>query len=292
MLRQTRRTRSAFRSHATESQRICALPPRGPCASATHPLSRVLGYPTVFIAQMFPRESSLPCPDYVLASILSAPHIASLFSLRAGLTRFRRAANPPALRQRRRCRDLSRGPQRKRGDLFIADDDVDIHYGDERLHADHIEYNEKTSESFARGHVHFDYDNEHLEAEEAHYNVSTGHGTFTNVRGTVKIERRANPLILISQNPLYFEAPQVERFLATFTSSATAGSPFATLSIPRGSSTLRTPAFALIKASLSSMPISGSSVCPSSGCLTPLPPPERKSARSGILLPVIGQSNS
>jgi LPS-assembly protein len=105
----------------------------------------------------------------------------------------------------------SRGPQQKRGDLFIADDDVDIHYGDERLQADHIEYNEKTSEAVARGHVRFDYNNEHLEADEAHYNVSTGHGTFTNVRGTVKIERRANPLILISQNPLYFQAPEVER---------------------------------------------------------------------------------
>jgi LPS-assembly protein len=106
----------------------------------------------------------------------------------------------------------SRGPQQKRGDLFIVDDDVDIHYGDQHLQADHVEYNEKTSESVARGHVRFDYNNEHIEAEEARYNVSTGHGTFTNVRGTVKIERRANPLILISQNPIYFQAPEVERF--------------------------------------------------------------------------------
>lgn len=106
----------------------------------------------------------------------------------------------------------SRGPQQKRGDLFIADDDVDIHYGDERLQADHVEYNEKTSESLARGHVRFDYNNEHLEADEARYNVSTGHGLFTNVRGTVKMARRANPVILISQNPLYFQAPEVERF--------------------------------------------------------------------------------
>ena len=106
----------------------------------------------------------------------------------------------------------SRGPQQKKGDFFIADDDVDIHYGGQRLQADHVEYNEKTSESYAHGHVRFDYNNEHLEADEAHYNVSTGHGTFTNVRGTVKIERRANPLVLVSQNPLYFEAPEVERF--------------------------------------------------------------------------------
>ncbi|MGB8476063.1 MAG: LPS assembly protein LptD [Candidatus Acidiferrum sp.] len=106
----------------------------------------------------------------------------------------------------------SRGPQQKRGDLFVADGDVDIHYGEQRLQADHIEYDDKTSESLARGHVRFDYRNEHVEADEARYNISTGHGLFTNVRGSVKLARRPNPLILVSQNPLYFQAPEVERF--------------------------------------------------------------------------------
>ncbi|HTG30114.1 MAG TPA: LPS assembly protein LptD [Methylomirabilota bacterium] len=106
----------------------------------------------------------------------------------------------------------SRGPQSRRGDLYIADDDVDIRYGDSRLRADHVEYNEKTSEAFARGHVQFDFENQHVEANEAHYNVKTGHGVFHNVRGTVKIERRPNPSVLLSNNPLYFEARDVERF--------------------------------------------------------------------------------
>src|SRR5229473_1963194 len=53
-----------------------------------------------------------------------------------------------------------------------------------------------------------------LEAKEARYNVSTGHGLFHNVRGTVKIERRPNPELLISDNPLYFDARDVERFPA------------------------------------------------------------------------------
>jgi LPS-assembly protein len=106
----------------------------------------------------------------------------------------------------------SSGPQTRRGDLFIADGDVDIRYGDSRLRADHAEYNDKTSEAFARGHVQFDYENQHVEADEAHYNVKTGHGVFHNVRGTVKIERRPNPSVLLSENPLYFEARQVERF--------------------------------------------------------------------------------
>jgi LPS-assembly protein len=102
--------------------------------------------------------------------------------------------------------------QTRQGDVSIADGDVDIHYGDMRLRADHVEYNNKTSESMARGHVIYDYENEHLEAGDAQYNVSTGHGLFHDVRGTVKIERRPNPTLLLSQNPLYFEAREVERF--------------------------------------------------------------------------------
>ena len=172
----------------------------------------MLGYPTVFIAQMFRVNGPLH------ARIKSALRL--FLSLTALLFSLFGPAAPVAAAQQIRLHSgkpgdveiWSRGPQQKRGDLFIADDDVDIHFGDERLQADHVEYNEKTSESVARGHVRFDYNNEHLEAEEARYNVSTGHGTFTNVRGTVKIERRANPLILISQNPLYFQAPEVERF--------------------------------------------------------------------------------
>ena len=172
----------------------------------------MLGYPTVFIAQMlrvngrfhvrimsalrfFPLLAALLYSLYEPALPVSAAQQIKLHSGKAGDVEI-----------------WSHGPQQKRGDLFIADDDVDIHFGDERLQADHVEYNEKTSESIARGHVRFDYNNEHLEADEAHYNVSTGHGTFTNVRGTVKIERRANPLVLLSQNPLYFQAPEVERF--------------------------------------------------------------------------------
>ena len=102
--------------------------------------------------------------------------------------------------------------QSRRGDLTTADGDVDIHFGDTRLRADHAEYNIKTYEAVATGHVLLDYNNEHLGADEAHYNVSTGHGLFYNVRGTVKIDRRPNSSILITDNPLYFEARDVERF--------------------------------------------------------------------------------
>ncbi len=212
VLTMTRRILPAFRSPAFSGKRpLHVLRPEPLLDSSTHPPSRMLGYLTDFIAQMFrvnglfhARTTSalrfflflttLLCSLFGPALPVSSAQQAPLHSAKAGDVEI-----------------WSRGPQQKRGDLFISDDDVDIHYGEERLQADHVEYNEKTSESFARGHVRFDYNNEHLEADEAHYNVSTGHGTFLNVRGTVKIERRANPLILISQNPIYFQAPEVER---------------------------------------------------------------------------------
>jgi LPS-assembly protein len=103
------------------------------------------------------------------------------------------------------------GPQRKEGDLYIADKDVDVHYLGMHLQADHVEYNTDTSEAVARGHIIYDYQNEHLEADEAQLNVASNKGTFKNVRGSIRLERHPNPLLLISENPLYFEAQQVDR---------------------------------------------------------------------------------
>lgn len=105
----------------------------------------------------------------------------------------------------------SSGPQRRQGDVFIADGDVLITYGGMSLRADHMEYNSATSEAAARGHVLFDYDTQHVEADDAKMNVASGHGTFHNAHGFVRLERRPNPTLLITQNPLYFEAKEVER---------------------------------------------------------------------------------
>ena len=103
------------------------------------------------------------------------------------------------------------GPQRREGDLYIADKDVDIHYLGMHLQADHAEYNSNTSQAVVRGHVVFDYENQHLEGDEAELNVASGKGTFRNVRGTIRLQRHPNARVLVSQNPLYFEAGEVER---------------------------------------------------------------------------------
>jgi LPS-assembly protein len=106
----------------------------------------------------------------------------------------------------------SEGSQKRQGDLFIAEKNVDLQYAEMRLRADHLEYNDKTRDALAQGHVQFDYLNQHLEGDEAHYNFATGIGKFINVRGTVKIVRRPNPMVLVGENPLYFVAREVERY--------------------------------------------------------------------------------
>ena len=103
------------------------------------------------------------------------------------------------------------GPQRKQGDLFIADQNVLIQYGDIALRADHVEYNNRTHDATATGHVTFDYENQHIQADAAQYNVSTGAGKFHNVKGDVKISRRPNPMVLLTDNPLHFEARDVDK---------------------------------------------------------------------------------
>src|SRR6202521_4458593 len=208
--RQTRHPLVTFHSAAT------------PCCHSSRGINRrgssfsiliipMLGYPTVFI------DCMLRMNRHPRARFLSALH--TFLSLAALLFALASSSTRPASAQQARLpagkggvADLEAKTQSRKGDVTTADGDVDIHYGATRLRADHVEYNSKTYEAVATGHVQLDYNNEHIEAGEAHYNVSTGHGLFYNVRGIIKIERRPNPAILITDNPLYFEARDVERF--------------------------------------------------------------------------------
>jgi LPS-assembly protein len=121
------------------------------------------------------------------------------------------AQNLPATHQGGIAEITASGPQRKEGDLYIADKDVDIHYLGMHLQADHVEYNTETSQAVARGHIVYEFQNEHLEADEAQLDVGSNKGKFLNVRGSIRLERHPNPLLLISENPLYFEAKEVDR---------------------------------------------------------------------------------
>ena len=101
--------------------------------------------------------------------------------------------------------------QRKEGDIYYADGNVEILYKDYHLRADHVQYNTATYKVTAQGHVLFDVDTQHLTAESADFNVQTGEGTFEHVHGSVMMEHQPNPNILVSPNPLTFEADKVHR---------------------------------------------------------------------------------
>src|SRR5271163_5131059 len=115
--------------------------------------------------------------------------------------------------------------QRQVGQIYYADGEVDVHYQNTRLRADHVEYNEDTRVVIARGHVQLDYLTQHLEAADARYELATGRGTFHNVRATFAVQRRPPApqrevnarerqpaqTLLLSPNPIYFEAQEAER---------------------------------------------------------------------------------
>jgi LPS-assembly protein len=171
----------------------------------------MLGYATVFTDFMFrvnphlhARTRSALSSFFLLTTVLAA-----MGGLSAGIASGQQVRLPSS---KGVIAELEAKTQSRKGDVTTADGDVDIHYADTRLRADHVEYNGKTYEAVATGHVQLDYNGEHLDADEAHYNVSTGHGLFHQVRGTVKIERQPNPEVLVTDNPLYFEASDVERF--------------------------------------------------------------------------------
>jgi LPS-assembly protein len=101
--------------------------------------------------------------------------------------------------------------QRKEGDIYFADGKVEIQFKNFRLRADHVQYNTKTYKVTASGHVLFDVDTEHLTADSADFNVQSGAGQFEHVRGEVTVEHKPNANLLVSPNPLTFEAQEVRR---------------------------------------------------------------------------------
>jgi LPS-assembly protein len=171
----------------------------------------MLGYPTVSIDGMLRvNPHSWARIRSVLRAILCPAALTLVLTCLAASFAAAQQTRPPS--SKGGIANLEAKTQTRKGDVTTADGDVDIHYGDTRLRADHVEYNSRTNEAVATGHVLLDHNNEHLQADEAHYNVSTSHGLFHNVRGTVEVERQPNPAVLITQNPLYFEAHEVERF--------------------------------------------------------------------------------
>jgi LPS-assembly protein len=99
----------------------------------------------------------------------------------------------------------------KKDDVVTYEGHVEIRYQDRRIRADHVEYNQRTGDVTATGHVQFDYENQHLDADDATYNRDTDRGLFHNVHGAIKMHPSQNGTLLVTANPLTFEAVEVER---------------------------------------------------------------------------------
>jgi LPS-assembly protein len=138
-----------------------------------------------------------------------------LLALAAGVFAFRGAAAqeivPPSSSSRPASVRLEAEQQRKEGDLYLADGKVEIEYGNLRLRADHAQYNTKTYQATAHGHVLFDTDTQHLTAESVEFNLVSGAGVFERVRGQVTTDHKPNGSMLVSPNPLVFDAQEVRR---------------------------------------------------------------------------------
>jgi LPS-assembly protein len=110
---------------------------------------------------------------------------------------------------------LEADQQRAVGKTFYADGRVDVRYQNTRLRADHVEYDSERQIVIARGHVQLDYLTQHVEAEDARYELKTGRGTFHEVTGTFALQRHPTPTLLVSPNPLYFQAREADRLNET-----------------------------------------------------------------------------
>jgi LPS-assembly protein len=106
---------------------------------------------------------------------------------------------------------LEADQQTKEGDVYLADGHVQIQYRNVLLRADHVRYDMKTYLAAVRGNVQFEVDTQHLQAESGEFNVQNGQGQFHQVHGEVRVERKSNAYVLISPNPLVFEAEEVRR---------------------------------------------------------------------------------
>jgi LPS-assembly protein len=146
----------------------------------------------------------LPAPQFL---VLLAGLLVAFLASRAAAQEVTAPAAPSAQPSVR----LEAEQQRKEGDLYVADGKVEIQYKNLQLHADHVQYNTRTYQAKASGHVQFDADTQHLSADSAEFNVQSGTGQFDHVRGSVTMDHPPNASVLVSPNPLVFEAQDVRR---------------------------------------------------------------------------------
>ncbi|HEY6290318.1 MAG TPA: hypothetical protein VI455_01995 [Terriglobia bacterium] len=103
--------------------------------------------------------------------------------------------------------------ERKVGDVLYLVGRVDVSYHEAQVTADQATYNQFAHTVEASGNVSFSDPMAHLEADHASYNLSSGAGSFTNVRGYLHPRERPgpNPRLAVVSGTFYVSARQIDR---------------------------------------------------------------------------------
>ncbi len=120
-------------------------------------------------------------------------------------------AIPAELRDNQRTITIRADRQEKDRQTYMLHGHVVISLRDWKLTADEANYDEPSGEVVAKGHVTFDDDRAHLEADEAHYNIQTTLGWFRNGHGTLHPELHPRARMLVTENPFYVTGRRVDR---------------------------------------------------------------------------------
>ncbi len=103
--------------------------------------------------------------------------------------------------------------QESRGDWKYLRGGVKILTHEEEVDADEIDFNQMSQVAYLRGHVKYQnfIKGDKVEAVRGEYNLKTQEGTFYQVKGTSPAHGNAEPWLLRTTNPFYFEGEWAER---------------------------------------------------------------------------------
>ena len=103
--------------------------------------------------------------------------------------------------------------QSRNGNLLLLDGNVVVTYGDYRLEADHIRYDQATGDAEAEGHVHITADGgkETMQATRALLNIHTENGRMYNVSGSIGVKLSTRGTTYTTENPFLFTGREVIR---------------------------------------------------------------------------------
>jgi LPS-assembly protein len=109
--------------------------------------------------------------------------------------------------------EIESDTQSKLGSTYVLDGDVELHYRDRIVKADHIEYNTDTGELTATGHLHISGgpNNEDITASHGTMNLNKQTATFYDVNGSVGMKSSGHTMTYASSNPFLFTGSMVVR---------------------------------------------------------------------------------